>query len=203
VADVEQVEQQAEAATAEAPQRPADGGRPGRGMFRLIKAVAFVSVIVVVQIVVASMLAPSPQDTARVAQELVAASHGQSAEAPEEHAADGKEHAAGEHQIKEVELGTYTVTRYNPATNTTLAIDFELFGTVLADDVNEFNHLFESSNARIKEQITLTMHAAESKDLTDAGLGLIKRQILEKTNRALGQPLLKEVLFSKFNFVER
>ena len=40
-------------------------------------------------------------------------------------------------------------------------------------------------------------------DLTDAGLGLIKRQILEKTNRAMGQPLLKEVLFSKFNFVER
>jgi len=30
-----------------------------------------------------------------------------------------------------------------------------------------------------------------------------KRQILEKTNRALGQPLLKEVLFAKFNFVER
>jgi hypothetical protein len=49
----------------------------------------------------------------------------------------------------------------------------------------------------------MTLHGAESADLTDAGLGLIKRRILEKTNRALGQPLLKEVLFSKFNFVER
>jgi flagellar FliL protein len=47
------------------------------------------------------------------------------------------------------------------------------------------------------------MHSAESADLTDAGLGLIKRQLLEKTNRALGEPMLKEVLFSKFNFVER
>jgi flagellar FliL protein len=47
------------------------------------------------------------------------------------------------------------------------------------------------------------MHGTEAPDLTNAGLGLIKRQILEKTNRALGQPLLKEVLFSKFNFVER
>jgi flagellar basal body-associated protein FliL len=103
----------------------------------------------------------------------------------------------------EVELGTYNITRFNPATNTTLAVDFELFGTVLADDKATFEHHFESSNARIKEQITLTMHSAESADLTDAGLGLIKRQILEKTNRALGQPLLKEVLFSKFNFVER
>ena len=94
-------------------------------------------------------------------------------------------------------------TRYNPTTNTTLAIDFELFGTVLAEDAAEFQHHFEGSNARIKEQITLTMHSAESADLTDAGLGLIKRQLLEKTNRALGEPMLKEVLFSKFNFVER
>ena len=165
---------------------------------------AFVSVIVVVQIVVASMLAPSAQDTARLAKELAAASQRPVAEAQDEHAKDAKEHgSSAEQDLHEVELGTYNITRYNPTTNTTLAIDFELFGTVLADDVAEFQHHFESSNARIKEQITLTMHSAESADLTDAGLGLIKRQILEKTNRALGEPLLKEVLFSKFNFVER
>jgi flagellar FliL protein len=34
-------------------------------------------------------------------------------------------------------------------------------------------------------------------------LGLLKRRLLEKTNRALGEPILKELLFSKFNFVER
>ena len=105
--------------------------------------------------------------------------------------------------MREVELGTYNITRFNPATNTTLAIDFELYGTVLAEDVTDFEHHFENSKARIREQVTMTLHGAESTDLTDAGLGLIKRQILEKTNRALGEPLLKEVLFSKFNFVER
>ena len=102
-----------------------------------------------------------------------------------------------------MELGSFNVTRFNPGTKTTLAIDFEVFGTVLADEATNFGHHFEKSKARIREQITLTMHGANSSDLTDAGLGLIKRQILEKTNRALGQPLLKEVLFSKFNFVER
>ena len=40
-------------------------------------------------------------------------------------------------------------------------------------------------------------------DLTEAGLGLIKRKILEKTNRALGKPLLQEAVFSKFSFIER
>jgi len=176
--------------------------RKSRGLFRLIKAIAFVSEIVVVQIVGASMLAPSAQDTAKLAKDIAAASNGQSADAQDEHAKDAKEN--GDHaNLKEVELGMFNITRYNPTTNTTLAIDFELFGTVLAEDAAEFAHHFESSNARIKEQITLTMHSAESGDLTDAGLGLIKRQLLEKTNRALGEPLLKEVLFSKFNFVER
>jgi hypothetical protein len=178
------------------------GPRKSRGLLRLIKAVAFVSVIVIVQVVVASMLAPSAQDTAKLAKDLAAASTGQAAEAQEE-GKDAKAHALKEQDLKEVELGTYNITRYNPTTNTTLAIDFELFGTVLADDAAEFQHRFESSNARIKEQITLTMHSAESTDLSDAGLGLIKRQLLEKTNRTLGQPLLKEILFSKFNFVER
>jgi flagellar FliL protein len=102
-----------------------------------------------------------------------------------------------------VELGIYNVTRYNPKTNTTLAIDFELYGVVLAADATEFQHLFDNSKARLREQVTMTLHAATSADLIDAGLGLIKRRILEKTNRAIGQPLVREVIFSKFNFVER
>src|SRR5215470_8575160 len=88
---------------------PAESPKPkGRGMFRLIKAVAFVSVIVVVQIVVASMLAPSAQDTAKLAKDVAAAANGQSAEAKEEQAKEEKEHGAkGGHEknLKEVELG--------------------------------------------------------------------------------------------------
>jgi hypothetical protein len=176
----------------------------GRGIFRLIKAVAFVGIIVVVEVVVAKMIAPTAQETEKLAHELAAASHGEAAEehgGHEEHADDHGHSDA--HELREVELGSYNVTRYNPATNTTLAIDFELYGTVLADDVTHFEHSFENSKARIREQVTMTLHGAESGSLTDAGLGLIKRQILEKTNRALGEPILKEVLFSKFNFVER
>jgi len=171
-----------------------------RGLFHLVKVVAFVSVIVVVEIVVASMLMPTAQETARLAEELAAVSAGEDASANPH---DAKPHNSSKHALQEVELGSYNITRYNPTTNTTLAIDFELYGTVLASDVGRFQHQFENSKARIREQVTMTLHNAQSVDLTDAGLGLIKRQILEKTNRALGQPFLKEVLFSKFNFVER
>jgi flagellar FliL protein len=160
-------------------------------------------VIVVVQVVVASMLAPSAKDTEKLARELVAASNGKATAEHEESPKAAAAEPANEQELHEVELGSYNVTRFNPGTNTTLAIDFEIYGTVLADDAPEFEKRFEKSKARIREQITMTMHGAEATDLTDAGLGLIKRQILEKTNRALGQPVLKEVLFSKFNFVER
>ncbi len=176
--------------------------RSGRGMFRVIKAIAFVSVLVIVQIVVASMLIPSPQETERLAHDLAAAAHGDASHATHDHDGDSH-HADGKHTIREVELGTYNITRYNPTTNTTLAIDFELYGTVLAEEAVEFEGELAHSNARVRELVTMTLHSAESSDLTDAGLGLIKRQILEKTNRALGRPFLKEVLFSKFNFVER
>jgi flagellar FliL protein len=173
------------------------------GFFKIVKAVAFVSVIVVVEIVAAAMLAPSAQETAKLAQQLAAAASGETEDAAHEHG-EGHEHEPShDEHLKEVELGSYTITRFNPATNTTLAIDFELYGTVLADDAGDFHHHFENSKARIREGVNMTLHGADSSDLTDAGLGLIKRRILEKTNRALGQPLLKEVLFSKFSFVER
>jgi flagellar FliL protein len=190
----EPVEQPPEATEEPAPKR----GRGG--LLALVKAIAFVSVVVIVEIVAASMLAPTAQETERLAQQFVAATEGKTA-----HVGEGDHEGAQGHaeDVREVELGIYNITRYNPKTGTTMAIDFELFAAVLADDVAEFQHLFEQNQARVREQVIMTLHSAESTDLTDAGLGLIKRRILEKTNRALGQPLVAEVLFSKFNFVER
>ncbi|HEY4235576.1 MAG TPA: flagellar basal body-associated FliL family protein [Lacipirellulaceae bacterium] len=171
------------------------------GLFPLIKAVAFISVLVAVEVVAASMFIPSAQDTERLAKQYVAATQGQTAPSGGETAVATEAAAQGE--VNEVELGTFNVTHFNPTANATLSIDFELFGAVLATDEKEFHTLLDKNKVRVREQVIMTLHAAEAKDLSDAGLGLLKRQILEKTNRALGQPLIKEVLFSKFNFVER
>lgn len=166
----------------------------------LVRVVAFVAVVVIVEIVAAAMLVPSAAETERLAHELAAASHGTTAAAPH---SDHEDTVDASHDVREVKLGTYNITRFNPANNMTRAIDFELFGTVLAEDLPQFDRLLENSRARVREQVIMTLHGAESTDLTDAGLGLLKRRILEKTNRALGQPVIREVLFSKFNFVER
>jgi flagellar FliL protein len=181
--------------------------KPRRGFLRLLKPIAFVSVIVIVEVVAAAVLLPSSQETEKLAKEFVAASAGHSDEDADDHG-HGDKHGGHSspgdgHDVREIELGTYNITRFNPKSNTTLAIDFELYGVVLASEVQEFGHLYENCKARLREQVVMTLHAATSTDMVESGLGLIKRRILEKTNRAIGQPLVREVIFSKFNFVER
>jgi flagellar basal body-associated protein FliL len=177
--------------------------RKPSAVMTIVKGVAFVSILVIVQVVGASMFIPSAEDTEKLAKQYVAAEHGEAAAAVHEAEGGGHDEEHAGEDTEEVELGTYNITHYNPASNATLSIDFELYGSVLAADKAEFEHLMEKNKVRVREQVIMTLHAAESKDLSDAGLGLIKRQILEKTNRALGHPMLREVLFSKFNFVER
>ena len=110
-------------------------------------------------------------------------------------------------------------------------IDFHLFGTVAADhddkdgkgggehgghgghggkaaegaeeDNSTFGKLFKKNKYRFRDQVIVIIRNAQMSDLADPGLGLIKRQILEKTNSLLGEPLMKEVLFSDFAVVQQ
>jgi flagellar FliL protein len=197
----------AEAAHEPAAEAPAEK-KPG--VMTLVKALAFVSVIVIVQVCAASFLLPSAEETRELAQQLTAAEHG---EAPAEHdhdaAADHGEaggHSEGDAHgegAREVTLGVYHIVSFNPKTSASLSVDFELFGTVLAAEEPEFQHLYEAHEKRISEQITIAVRGLQAADLTDPGLGLLKRIILEKTNRALGKPLVREAVVSQFSFIER
>ena len=48
---------------------------------------------------------------------------------------------------QEVKLGDFHITTFQPITNTTLRIDFSLYGTVLADNLNEFLELLDENFA--------------------------------------------------------
>jgi hypothetical protein len=178
--------------------------KKGPGMMTLVKAAAIISVIVLAQVCAASMLMPTADETRAVGQQLAAAAHGKEAEQEEhgEHAAEGEHAAGGEHTL-EVTLGTYHIVSFNPKSGASLSVDFELFGTVLAEEQPEFEHLYAAHEKRISEQITIAVRGLQADDLTDPGLGLIKRIILEKTNRALGKPLVREAVVSQFSFIER
>lgn len=103
----------------------------------------------------------------------------------------------------EVDLGNFTVSGFQPASNSTLFITFHLYGTVRHKYAREFAGRLEEHQHRIRDNIIVIIRSAEITDLTDAGLGLIKRRILETTNKTLGKPLLQEVVFSEFSFIEQ
>jgi flagellar FliL protein len=103
----------------------------------------------------------------------------------------------------ELDLGNFSVTAFQPIEQTTLRIDFQLYGTVLEDDGRDTTALLAEHKHRFREQVIIIVRSAQITDLTDSGLGLIKRKILEKSNRTLGKPLLQGIVFSEFSFVEQ
>ena len=161
------------------------------------------SVIVLIEVSAASMLVPSAKETEEIANKLAAAEAAksfQTEDAPEQETASDSLASA---EMREVTLGNFHVVSYDHDTGSSLNIDFELYATVLEDEESEFFDLFEANRSRIREQVFITVRGTDITDLTDPTLGLIKRKILEKTNRALGKPLLHEAIFSTFSFVER
>jgi hypothetical protein len=177
----------------------ADESAPAAGKSSIlakIKTVAVVLLLIVAECVVAHFYLPSEADTAAMANATFGADSGN--ELLEEEAED--EELAN--QI-EVDLGEFSVTSFQPISNTTLRIDFHLFGTVQTDDQDEFLTLMDGNMHRFREQVIVTVRGADITDLTDAGLGLVKRKILEKTNKIIGKPLLRTVIFSEFSFIEQ
>lgn len=175
---------------------PEDGlraARPGK-----LKLLAFAVLVVLAECVVAYLYIPTgPGPAAAAAVAMAESPPGQtsfeSAGPPQEDRED----------LVEVDLGEFAVTSFQPLSGTTIRIDFHLFATVAADDNEDFNAAMQESRHRIRDQVIVILRSSDLEDLTDAGLGLIKRKILEKTNRTLGRPFLKTTIFSDFSFIEQ
>ncbi|MCG8587592.1 MAG: hypothetical protein MI757_23030 [Pirellulales bacterium] len=172
---------------------------PKPGLVGKIKVGIFIAVVVGIECVVAMLYLPSADDTRAMAQGMVAG------QAPEDPEAEPAEPETEEDRIKRVEVplgDAFQVTSHKPASNTTLRIDFSLYGIVLDDNVDEFGELLEKNKHRYRDSIGQIMRSSEVTDFTDPGLALLKRKILEKTNRIIGKPLLESVIFSDFSFIE-
>lgn len=110
---------------------------------------------------------------------------------------------AGKGDDVEVDLGQYQLTAFQTASNSAYMISFHVCGAVPQKMKKEFTRRFEASQQRIREQVIVTVRGAEFSDLTDPGLGLIKRRILEKTNRTLGKAMLRGIVVSDFMAIEQ
>jgi len=103
----------------------------------------------------------------------------------------------------EVDLGEFAVTAFEPVAAVEWRIEFRLCATVDADRVTEFTALLEKNRHRFRDLVISIIRGADYQDLTDPALTLIKRKILEKTNRTLGESLVGTILFSDFSVVEQ
>ena len=140
--------------------------------------------------------------------------------------------AADEHiPMRDVELGRFSLTAFDPNSNNSFLIEFHLVGSVVAgnsgkqakvrterdgsgeqgsksgdaaeNDDTAFEKLFKQERSRFRDQVIVIIGNAQISALSDPGLGFIERQILARTNSLLGEPLLKEIRFSDFAVVQQ
>ena len=167
-------------------------------MMAKVNVLLILMALVGVQCLAAYWIIPSPEE--------VAASLGaQLPAAGAANAAQGDEETADIDLSKQVEvdLGEFRPTSYQPMTETQLRIEFTLWGTVNIEDEVEFLEIYEKNKHRFRDEVNTVVRAAALNDLTAAELGLIRRKILEKSNRIFGRPYLKAIVFSEFNFYEQ
>ncbi len=103
----------------------------------------------------------------------------------------------------EVDLGEFTVSFYRLSTGTTLRLDFHLYGIVDSKLEEKFKEIWPKHVNRFRETVITTVRAAQPAELADPTLALIKRQILEKSNRLFGGEFLQGLVVSDFSLVEQ
>jgi len=183
---------------------------PSKTLLAKFLILLFVVAVVVVECLVAYFCFPSASETAAMASATLSRDAKEAEQdAPmklrQKGGKHGEQHKLGKASTDQVEvdLGEYSVTATQPTANTTLQISFRLYGTVASADEAEFLALKSQNEHRIREQVLVTVRGAKTADLADAGLGLLKRAILEKTNAVLGKPIVQLIVFSDFVFIEQ
>ena len=102
--------------------------------------------------------------------------------------------------LVEVELGDFNVSIHQPASNTSLYVNCKIMGCVKEDDQGAFESVLASTQNRLRERILVELRSADPADIAEPGLGLIKRRILEKSNRLFEKPYLRSIVISEYNY---
>lgn len=160
--------------------------------------VGFMGVVVGVECLLAYILIPSAEEVAKIAKpkilgelpdDLVGSAEGES---PEEAS-----------KAIEVDLERYSITVAQPNSNTSLRVDFHLFGTIRESEQADFDKVFARKKNRFRYQVISEIRNSERDDLADPELGLIRRRILANSTDLFGQPLLRSVIFAEFSHIEQ
>jgi flagellar FliL protein len=169
--------------------------KPAGSMLGRFLIAAFLGAVVISECLFAYFWLPSAQEVAAEVEKLAKEANAgaeSSAETPQGEATS----------VVEVDLGNFTITNHRLPTEATFRTDFHLFGTVAEEDRDEFTRVFQRNEHRFRDQVIVEIRNCEVSDLEDAGLGLIKRRFLAKSNALFGKPLLRSIIFADYTFVE-
>ncbi len=169
--------------------------KSGGSMVGKIVIAVVVLVVILGESILAYVLIPSADEVAAAAKAKLAADMQAEKEGTGEEADEEKLGV-------EVELGEFELTLHQHTTNTTLRIQFVLVGTVIKKDKAEFDNLYQNNKHRLRDKVLSEIRNSQLTDLTEPGLGLIKRRILETSNTLFGKQMLTSVIFSEFTFHE-
>jgi hypothetical protein len=177
------------------PQPATPEAKPKNSLLARLLIAGFMASVVGAECLFAYLWLPSEAE--------VAAQMEQIAEAAKEEAKE----ESGEHEDEvvlevEVDLGDFSTTNHRLQSEAIIRTDFHLFGTVAETEAEEFRELYARNKERLREKVITEIRNSEVGDLEEAGLGLIKQRVLKISNDLLGKPLLREIIFTDYTFVE-
>jgi flagellar FliL protein len=176
------------------------------GLFSKLNVLLFLVAVVGAEVIVAYFFVPSAGEVAAAAGLKEGEGHGK--ERPADKTGSVQDDPLAEEiahggEMKEIDLKQFTLTASKASSSAIWRIDFHLYGVVRKDDESEFLDLLSKHENRIRDHVGSIIRSADLAEVTDPGLGLLKRKILTKVNETLGKPLLRGVVFSEFSFIEQ
>jgi len=169
--------------------------KSGGGILGKLLISMFMALVIGSECLLAYLWLPSADQVAAKVQEMAKQAESESG---------ARQETSGDDEVVELEvdLGKFSVTNHRLSSEATFRVDFHLYATVATKDQSEFDELFARNEHRFRDRVIIEIRDSEVSDLTDAGLGLIKRRILAKSNTVLGKALLRSVVFADYSFVE-
>ncbi len=179
-----------------APAAEAQQEAPKPSMLPKIAISGFIATVVIVETVLFFFFVPSADDVAALAEANLI----KKVQADMEH--DGEETIEDENKAVEFPFGMFSTTFTPAGADRTYRVEFDLFGTVKAKDMEYLQELYAECQMRFKHRLMLEIRNATMDELNENQLGLIQRRILATSNEIFEEPLLLAVGFQDYQVVE-
>lgn len=93
-----------------------------------------------------------------------------------------------------------TASQYS--SNTIFVINFKVCAVVADEDMAEFTELVTTHGERLRSLIHGTVQEKDIDELSEPDLGMLKFELTKCVNQCLGKPIVRNVVFTDFQFEE-